>query len=35
MTGDDPTETMLKNKTEGRLHYQGFLLYLFAVLLLL
>lgn len=35
MTGDDPTETMLRTKTEGRLHYQGFLLYLFAVLILL
>ena len=34
-TGDDPTEKMLSTSTKGRLHFQGFLLYLFAILLLL
>ena len=34
-TGDDPTEKMLTTSTKGRLHFQGFLLYLFAILLLL
>ena len=34
-TGDDPTEKMLTTSTKGRLRFQGFLLYLFAILLLL
>ena len=35
LTGDDPTEKMLSSSTKGRLRFQGFLLYVFAVLLLL
>lgn len=34
MTGDDPTETMLRYSTRGRLRYQGFILYVLAMLLL-
>lgn len=34
-TGDDPTERMLNTSTKGRLRFQGFLLYVFAFLLLL
>ena len=34
-TGDDPTERMLNSSTKGRLRFQGFLLYVFAFLLLL
>ena len=35
MTGDDPTESMLRTSTKSRLRFQGFILYVFAVLLLL
>lgn len=35
MTGDDPTEEMLKYSTKGRLRFQGFVLYVFAILLIL
>ena len=35
MTGDDPTEEMLHSSTKNRLHFQGFILYLFAILLIL
>ncbi len=35
MTGYDPTEAMLKTSTKGRLRFQGFLLYSFALLLLI
>ena len=35
MTGDDPTETMLKVSTKGRLRFQGFLFYTIALLLLI
>ena len=35
MTGYDPTEAMLKTSTTGRLRFQGFLLYSFALLLLI
>lgn len=35
MTGDDPTETMLKTSTKGKLRFQGFLLYTIALLLLI
>ncbi len=35
MTGDDPNETMLHSSTRGRVRFQGFLLYVFAILLLL
>ena len=35
MTGSDPTETMLKASTRGRLRFQGILLYTFALLLLI
>ena len=35
MTGDDPTDTMLHTSTRGRLRFQGFLLYVFALLLLI
>ena len=35
MTGDDPTESMLRTSTKSRLRFQGFILYVFAILLLL
>ena len=35
MTGDDPTEDMLHHSTKTRLRFQGFMLYVFAVLLIL
>ena len=35
MTGDDPTEEMLHSSTKSRLHFQGFMLYVFAILLIL
>ena len=35
MTGDDPTEEMLHHSTKTRLRFQGFMLYVFAVLLIL
>ncbi len=35
MTGDDPTEEMLHHSTKARLRFQGFMLYVFAVLLIL
>ncbi len=35
MTGDDPTEEMLRSSTKSRLRFQGFLLYVFAILLIL
>ncbi len=34
MTGDDPTESMLHTSTKSRIRFQGFLLYVFAILLL-
>ena len=35
MTGDDPTEEMLHSSTKNRLRFQGFVLYVFAILLIL
>lgn len=35
MSEDDPTEEMLHTSTKNRLHFQGFLLYVFALLLIL
>ena len=35
MSEDDPTEEMLHTSTKNRLHFQGFLLYVFAILLIL
>lgn len=35
MTGADPTESMLRTSTKGRLHFEGLLLYVFAILLIL
>ena len=35
MTGDDPTEEILHSSTKNRLHFQGFVLYVFAILLIL
>ncbi len=35
MTGDDPTEEMLHSSTKSRLRFQGFMLYVFAILLIL
>ncbi len=35
MTGDDPTEEMLRSSTKSRLRFQGFALYVFALLLIL
>ncbi len=35
MTGDDPTEEMLHHSTKSRLRFQGFMLYVFAILLIL
>ncbi len=35
MTGDDPTEEMLHHSTKTRLRFQGFMLYVFAILLIL
>ena len=35
MTGDDPTEEMLHSSTKSRLRFQGFVLYVFALLLIL
>ena len=35
MTGDDSTETMIRTSTKSRLHFQGFLLYTLALLLLI
>ena len=35
MSEDDPTEEMLHSSTKNRLHFQGFLLYVFALLLIL
>ncbi len=35
MTGDDPTEKMLHHSTKTRLRFQGFMLYVFAILLIL
>ena len=35
MADDDPTEEMLHSSTKSRLHFQGFLLYVFAILLIL
>lgn len=35
MSEDDPTEEMLHSSTKDRLHFQGFLLYVFALLLIL
>ena len=35
MAEDDPTEEMLHSSTKGRLRFQGFLLYVFAILLIL
>ncbi len=35
MTGDDPTEEMLHHSTRNRLRFQGFMLYVFAILLIL
>lgn len=35
MSEDDPTEEMLHTSTKDRLHFQGFLLYVFALLLIL
>lgn len=35
MAEDDPTEEMLNSSTKGRLHFQGFVLYVFAILLIL
>lgn len=35
MSEDDPTEEMLHTSTKSRLHFQGFLLYVFAILLIL
>lgn len=35
MTGADPTESMLRTSTKRRLHFEGFLLYVFAILLIL
>ncbi len=35
MTGEDPTEEMLSHSTKNRLRFQGFLLYVFAILLIL
>ena len=35
MTGDDPTEEMLHHSTKTRLRFQGFALYVFALLLIL
>ena len=35
MAGKDPTEEMLNYSTKGRLHFQGFVLYVFAILLIL
>lgn len=34
-TGSDPTEEMLRYSTKGRLHFEGFILYASAILLLL
>ena len=34
-TVDDPTEEMLHSSTRKRLHFQGFILYVFALLLIL
>ena len=35
MAEDDPTEEMLHSSTKGRLRFQGFMLYAFAILLIL
>ncbi len=35
MTDDDPTEEMLHSSTKSRLRFQGFMLYVFAILLIL
>ena len=35
MTGYDPTESMLRSSSKGQVRFQGFLLYAFAILLLL
>ena len=35
MAEDDPTEEMLHSSTKGRLRFQGFMLYVFAILLIL
>lgn len=35
LSGDDATEAMLHSSTKGRLCFQGFLLYVFAILLIL
>ena len=35
MTGDDPTEEMLHSSTKSHLRFQGFMLYVFAILLIL
>ncbi len=35
MAGDDPTEEMLRHSTKTRLRFQGFILYVFAILLIL
>ena len=35
LTGRDDTETIIEQNTEGSLGFQGFLLYIFAILLLI
>ena len=35
MTGDDPAEVMMRRSTEGHLHFEGFILYILALLLLI
>ncbi|MBR4755728.1 MAG: hypothetical protein IK076_02180 [Bacteroidales bacterium] len=35
MTGDDPTEAMLRHSTKGHLRFEGFILYVLAILMLL
>lgn len=35
MTGEDPTETMLRHSARGHVRFQGFILYVLAILLLL